>query len=102
MIRRLLPALLSLSFLLPLTAADSWPEFRGPTADGHAPEAKVPTLWSATSKIRWKVPVPGKAWSSPVIADGRIYITSAVSEGGQLSLRAMCFELADGKPVWDR
>jgi len=87
---------------LPLVAADSWPEFRGPTADGHAPEAKVPTLWSATSKTRWKIPVEGKAWSSPVIADGKVYVTTAVSKDAKLSLKALCFELADGKQVWER
>jgi outer membrane protein assembly factor BamB len=97
---------LSLWFLLvtslPLAAADSWPEFRGPSADGHAPEAKVPTLWSATSKMRWKIPVEGKAWSSPVIADGKVYVTTAVSKDAKLSLKALCFELADGKQVWER
>lgn len=87
---------------LPLVAANSWPEFRGPTADGHAPEAKVPTLWSATSKTRWKIPVEGKAWSSPVIADGKVYVTTAVSKDAKLSLKALCFELADGKQVWER
>lgn len=87
---------------LPLVAADSWPEFRGPTADGHAPEAKVPTLWSATSKTRWKIPVEGKAWSSPVIADGKVYVTTAVSKDAKLSLKALCFELAGGKQVWER
>lgn len=87
---------------LPLVAADSWPEFRGPTADGHAPEANVPTLWSATSKTRWKIPVEGKAWSSPVIADGKVYVSTAVSKDAKLSLKALCFELADGKQVWER
>lgn len=91
-----------LALSAPLTAADSWPEFRGPTADGHAPEAKTPTIWSATSKVRWKVPIEGKAWSSPVIADGRVYVTSAVTKDGKLSLQALCLELADGKPVWER
>jgi len=97
---------LSLWFLLvtslPLAAADSWPEFRGPTADGHAPEARVPTRWSATSKTRWKMPVEGKAWSSPVVADGKVYVTTAVSKEAKLSLKALCFELADGKQVWER
>lgn len=87
---------------LPLVAANSWPEFRGPTADGHAPDATVPTLWSATSKTRWKIPVEGKAWSSPVIADGKVYVTTAVSKDANLSLKALCFELADGKQVWER
>lgn len=102
MIRRISPALAFIVFISPLLSADSWPEFRGPTADGHAPEAKVPTLWSTTSQIRWKVPVKGKAWSSPVVADARIFVTTAVTDGGQLSLRAACFQLSDGAPVWDQ
>lgn len=102
MIFRPVPLWFLLVTSLPLVAADSWPEFRGPTADGHAPEANVPTLWSATSKTRWKIPVEGKAWSSPVIADGKVYVTTAVSKDAKLSLKALCFELADGKQVWER
>ncbi len=89
-------------FLTSATASDSWPEFRGPTGDGHAPEATPPTLWSPTNRIRWKTPVAGKAWSSPVVADGRIYVTTAAVEDGTLSLRALCFRLDDGAPLWDR
>ncbi len=85
-----------------LQAADSWPEFRGPSGDGHAPDAKTPTTWNETSKTRWKVPVAGKAWSSPVVADGRVYVTTAVVESDRLSLRALCYQLADGASVWDR
>lgn len=102
MIFRPVPLWFLLVTSLPLIAADSWPEFRGPTADGHAPEANVPTLWSATSKTRWKIPVEGKAWSSPVIADGKVYVTTAVSKDAKLSLKALCFELAGGKQVWER
>jgi len=101
MICRALSALALIVWISPLTAADSWPEFRGPEAEGHAPEAKVPTLWSATSGIRWKVPVAGRAWSSPVVEGGKVYVTTAVAEGGQLSLRAICLNLADGATVWD-
>lgn len=102
MLRLLLLVLPSLTALSLLSAADTWPEFRGPTGDGHAPDAKVPTVWTATSKTRWKVPVPGKAWSSPVVADGKVYVTTAVSEGSEVSLRALCFQLDTGAPVWDR
>lgn len=100
MLLRLLATILALS--VAPAPADSWPEFRGPTADGHAPEAKTPTIWSATNKVRWKVPIQGKAWSSPVIADGRVYVTTAVAKDGKLSLQALCLELADGKTVWER
>ncbi len=80
----------------------SWPEFRGPSADGHAPEATPPTTWSATERIRWKVPVPGKAWSSPVVADGSVYVTTAAVEGDDLSLRTLAFRLDDGTELWNR
>jgi len=86
---------------LPLTVrADSWPEFRGPMADGHAPAAKVPLLWSATKNIRWKAPVDGKAWSSPVIEGDRVYITTALVTGEVLKLEARAFQLADGTEIW--
>lgn len=102
MIRRFVFPFLLLGLIVPIDAADFWPEFRGPSGDGHAADAKVPTLWSATSKIRWKAPVPGKAWSSPVIAEDKVFVTTSASENGLVSLRALCFQLADGKPVWDR
>ena len=102
MIRRIITLFPVLAVLTSLSAADSWPEFRGPLGDGHAPDSTPPTTWTATSKVRWKVPVAGKAWSSPVVADGRVYVTSAVTENGQISLRALCFQLDDGTPVWDR
>jgi len=86
---------------LPITArADSWPEFRGPTADGHAPGAKVPLLWSATKGIRWTVPVDGKAWSSPVVEGDRVFITTAVVKDEKLRLEARAYQLADGKEIW--
>lgn len=83
-------------------ATDHWPEFRGPTGDGHAPDSAPPIRWSASENIRWRVPVPGKAWSSPVVADGRIYVSTAEIEDGDLSLRALAFQLDDGAPLWDR
>lgn len=60
------------------TAAESWPEFRGPTGQGHAGAAKLPTEWSETKNIQWKTALPGKGWSSPVAADGVIWMTAAI------------------------
>jgi outer membrane protein assembly factor BamB len=70
-------ALLLLGALL-ANAAESWPEFRGPTGQGHAAAAKLPTEWSETKNIQWKTPLPGKGWSSPVAADGVIWLTAAI------------------------
>ncbi len=59
-------------------AAESWPEFRGPTGQGHAGAAKLPTEWSETKNVEWKTELPGKGWSSPVAADGVIWLTAAI------------------------
>ena len=60
---------------LAVHAAD-WPEFRGPTGQGHSPETGLPLAWGEAKNISWKVRVNGSGWSSPVVADGRIYVTS--------------------------
>ena len=82
-----------------VTAETSWPEFRGPGRDGHT-SAKVPLTWSPTKNVAWKIEVPGKSWSSPVVANGRIFLTSAVKEGAGLSLRALSFNAVDGRQAW--
>ena len=82
--------------------ADDWPEFRGPTGQGHAPDADVPLTWSETENVTWKVPVPGLGWSSPVVAGGRIWLTSAVTEPGLgSSLRLLAYDAATGDATLD-
>jgi outer membrane protein assembly factor BamB len=57
----------------------NWPGFRGPTADGVADAPDVPLTWSKTENVKWAVDVPGRGWSSPVIWNGVVYLTSAIS-----------------------
>jgi outer membrane protein assembly factor BamB len=79
-----------------------WPQFRGPRADGRA-EGPIPAVeWSETKNVVWKAAVPGLGWSSPVVVSGRVYLTTAVPDGGGLSLRAMALDAGSGKTVWDR
>jgi outer membrane protein assembly factor BamB len=61
-------------------AGDSWPQFRGPDGQGRADDASLPLHWSDTESenIVWKTPVPGRGWSSPVVENGRIWVTTAV------------------------
>ena len=61
-----------------LAAADQWPQFRGPQGDGLALEQSVPTEFGETKNVTWKTELPGRAWSSPVIADDVIWVTTAV------------------------
>jgi len=88
--------------LLPsmLPAGDVWPEFRGPTGQGIATAKNVPTEWGPDKNLVWKRPIPGKAWSSPVIADGKIYVSTAVGSD-QLELRLLCLEASTGKQQWN-
>jgi hypothetical protein len=76
-------------------AAD-WPTWRGPTADGNVTDPAVPTEWSATKNVAWKVPVPGVGHSSPVVAGGRVFLTSCVGTDRCV----LAFDAATGKPVW--
>jgi len=95
---------LALLFCPPLLVFgdDFWPEFRGPSGDGHAPAGDYPVEWSGETHFRWKVEVPGKAWSSPTVADGKAFLTTAVERGGDVLLGARCHSLADGALLWER
>lgn len=82
--------------------SDYWPEFRGVTGQGHAEDSQVPLTWSSTQNVRWKIPVEGKAWSSPVVANGAIFVSTAIVSNDQLSLQARAYSLTDGSPLWER
>ena len=95
--------LFTLAVLLSVTAsalAEDWPEFRGPTGQGHASATNLPIEWSTTKNVAWKQPVPGAGWSSPVVSGGKLFLTSGVPDGGGTSLRVFCFETATGKLLW--
>ena len=76
-------------------AAD-WPTWRGPTSDGCITDAAVPTEWSATRNVAWKVPVPGVGHSSPVIAGGRIFLTSCIDT----QRCVLAFDATTGQQLW--
>ena len=80
-------------------SADEWPRFLGPEGNNHTPAKGLPLEWSEKKNIKWKTPLPGEGWSSPVVGGGRIYCTTALDDGR--SLRALSVELATGKILWD-
>ena len=97
-------AALALAFPL-LAAAQSsqdWPQFRGPSGDGHSPAKNVPLRWSATNNVAWKSQVPGRGWSSPVLVGKYLYLTSAISKpaSDELDLALLCFDAASGSLAW--
>lgn len=58
--------------------SDNWAQWRGPDATGASQSANPPTSWSETENIKWKVAVPGKGSSSPIVWGDRVYVMSAV------------------------
>jgi outer membrane protein assembly factor BamB len=73
---------------------DDWPQFRGPTGQGVSEERGLPLTWSENKNVRWKVAIPGRGWSSPVIVGERIWLTTATEEGK--SLRAISIDRNTG------
>ncbi len=88
-------AILALGLALPLICVADWPEFRGPTGQGIVGEQPAPVKWSETENVRWKTPLPGTGWSSPVIRDGVVWLTTA-TEGGR-SLRVLSVDAVSGE-----
>jgi outer membrane protein assembly factor BamB len=87
--------------------AQNWPQFRGPDGQGHAEARGVPLQWSETQNVRWKVPVEGLGWSSPVLSNGLVWLTTSVEMRASgntragLSLRAQAFDSETGARVRD-
>lgn len=94
---------LCLLFLLLVTnlrAETNWPQFRGPNGDGHSDAKALPLTFSETERVKWKTPIHGKAWSSPVIWGDQIWLTTANEEGTDLSV--VCVDKATGKITRDQ
>lgn len=91
-------------FLAGLLSADPeaavvWPQFRGPGGQGHVDVTGLPVQWGEKTNVRWKVPIPGLGWSSPVIGNGQVWMTTALADGH--SLRAVCVDAEGGKLLHD-
>ncbi|MDA9779156.1 PQQ-binding-like beta-propeller repeat protein, partial [Rubripirellula sp.] len=90
---------LSLGLALQLSAGEQWPGFRGPTGDGQAADANLPSE-IAPGNVAWRVDIPGKGWSSPVIWGDQIWLTTATEDGSEMSV--ICRHLQDGRELFNR
>ncbi len=80
-------------------AGDHWPQFRGPNGGGHSASSKLPLTWSENQNVKWKTPIHGKAWSSPVIWGSQVWLTTATEDGHALSV--LCVDRDSGKVLRD-
>jgi outer membrane protein assembly factor BamB len=84
---------------LTASAGETWPEFRGPSGDGHSDAKGLPLRWSETENIAWKTPIHDRGWSSPVIWKDQIWLTTATEDGTKLY--AVCVDRESGKVMHD-
>src|SRR5262245_26971165 len=57
-----------------------WTRFRGASGNGVSTESKHPAEWSEESNVAWKVKIPGRGWSQPVVTGDKVFVTTAVAE----------------------
>ncbi len=95
--------------LSPLAHADNWGHWRGPNGNGAALNASPPTEWSNTKNVKWKVDLPGRENSSPVVWENQVFVSTAVPVAGEgakglatLEFKILCFDRKDGKLRWQQ
>ena len=99
----------------------NWPQFRGPGATGVSAGATFPERWSATENVAWKIDLPGRSWSSPIVWGDRVFVTAVVNSGeaeqpkkglyfgGERKKptsghewKVLCLDLASGDVRWEK
>lgn len=80
--------------------AENWHCFRGPTHQGISHEKDVPIKWSRTANIVWIGPIPGEGWSSPIVFDDHVFVTTATDGGA--SFGVVCLDRRTGRMLWNK
>ncbi|MEM8994854.1 MAG: PQQ-binding-like beta-propeller repeat protein [Acidobacteriota bacterium] len=88
---------LSIPAITPADAGD-WPTWRGPTMDGRVAAGDLPSRWSRTENVRFRVDLPGPAAATPLVVGDRVFVTTTVK--GSPALRVLAFSTADGALLW--
>jgi len=82
-------------------SAENWPQWRGPAKNGVSTEKGLPLKWSTTENIAWKLAMPGRSGSTPIIWGETIFLNIGTADGsGDLELWAL--DRSDGRTKWKR
>lgn len=84
---------------LTVCRADNWPMWRGAKGDGTTAETKLPLEWGADQNVRWKIALPDRGNSTPVVWGDRVLLTQAVEKTGQRLL--LCMDRKTGRKLWE-
>jgi outer membrane protein assembly factor BamB len=104
-----------------LAAQENWPQFRGADSRGVGKSDHLPLVWGPGTNVQWRVDVPGRGWSSPIVWGEKLFLTSALSEGDEETPKkglyfggerpatknkhrwlALCLDRKTGKTLWNK
>lgn len=85
-----------------LAAAEDWLGFRGPNRSGVSTSEGVPTEWSDTKNLKWKLPLPGAGYSSPIVVGDHVYVTCFTGGTSDLKRQLVKVNRETGKQVWSK
>lgn len=91
--------IIALATCASVRAAD-WPQWRGPFFNGSTDETNLPDSWGEDENVVWVSPLPGVSGATPVICNGRVFVTSMVGQGPEFV--ALCFDARDGRRLWEK
>ncbi len=87
----------------------NWPAWRGPLANGIAPKSNPPVSWNESTNIKWRAAVPGKGFSTPIVWNKYVFITTAIPKEGapEAAMMPYIFKVvalnrSDGKLLWEK
>jgi lysophospholipase L1-like esterase len=103
-----------------VSVVTNWPQFRGPDALGVADNPNLPDRWSTNENVAWRIEMPGRGWSAPIVWGERVFVTTVVSEGEMEAPKKglyfggdrkeipktehrwliLCYDLKSGREMW--
>lgn len=97
---RVLCLLVLINVLQRPAIAENWPAWRGPHGDGTCVEKELPTTWDTSNHVAWKVKLPERGNSTPIVWGEHVFVTQAIEKENRRTL--MCFDRKEGKLLWQK
>jgi outer membrane protein assembly factor BamB len=100
MSKRYLKVIIGILLFSETILAGDWPHWRGPFMNGSSGEVNLPAIWSQKEKVAWIANLPGPGSATPIISEGRVFISSTDEKSD--NLLAFCFDAKTGAPLWQK
>ncbi|MEE3370080.1 MAG: PQQ-binding-like beta-propeller repeat protein [Planctomycetota bacterium] len=86
----------------PTLRGEDWARFRGPRGNGSSTDAAVPTEWTDSQNLKWKLRLPGAGFSSPIVVGDRVFVTAYSGSRNRVKRHLVCVDRATGVAAWTR